>query len=86
MGSGKSGGWPGKFFNSLSAIAVVANGFDRAAFKGLHAKCNFFLGRRLLVHKGVTPFVIAGEKAWRGFAAEIAVDALLIDEKLARSI
>ena len=60
-------------------FAVLPNRFYRAAFQSLHAQGRFFFGRRLLVHIGVASFIMAGEKAGRGLAAKIAVDALLID-------
>ena len=63
-------------------FAVVTDGLDRAALKGLHAESDIFLGLRLLVDEGVTTLVVAAEKGRRGLATEIAVDALLIDKKL----
>ena len=63
--------------------AVVADRFDRATFHRFLAE-SFFLGRlRLLVNVGVSAVVVALEIGGRGFAAQIAVDALFIDVEFA---
>ena len=65
---------------------VVADGFDRAAFFGFLA-ARFLLGIfGLLVNKRVTAVVTAFEIVRGGFAAQITVDALLIDVKLALDV
>src|ERR1019366_7903335 len=67
-------------------VAVVANGLDRAALEGLHAEGNLLLRGRLFVHERVASLVMAREKSRRGFAAKVAVDALLIDVKFAPDV
>lgn len=59
-------------------IAVRAYGLHRATFKRLHALVDFFLGGGLLENVGMAAVVMAGEKARRSLATEIAVNALLI--------
>ena len=59
--------------------AVVADRFDGATFHRFLAK-RFLFGRLgLLVNVGVTAVVISLEIGGRSLAAQIAVDALLID-------
>lgn len=71
---------------ALRSGAVIADGFDRAAFHGFLAEL-LFIGRfRLLVDVGVTAVIIAAKIARSGFAAEIAVDALIIDVKFAGQV
>lgn len=70
----------------VSGVAVVSDGFYRAAFKSFHAESDVFLCLRLLVDERVATLVVAGEEARRGFATEIAVDALLIDVELTGDI
>ena len=61
--------------------AVAADGLDRATFLRFLAK-RFFLGTlRLLIDKGMAAVVVALEIRGRGFAAQIAIDALVIDVK-----
>src|SRR2546423_2550713 len=63
----------------LQLSAVGADRFDRAAFHGFLAK-RFFLGAlRLLVNEGVAAVVVALVIGGRGFAAKIAIDALIVD-------
>ena len=58
---------------------VVSDGFDRAAFHGLDA-LGLLLGIfRLLVNVRVAPVVAAGEIGGSRLAAEVAIDALVID-------
>src|SRR6185503_21131446 len=59
-------------------LPVIANGFDRTAFHGFLALRLFVGARRLLENVGITTVVIAGEVGGSGFAAEIAVDALVV--------
>ena len=68
---------------TIVLAAVVSDGFDRATFHRFLAKPFFFRRLRLLVNVGVTAVVIALEIRRRCLAAEIAVDALLIDVELA---
>src|SRR5205807_4019951 len=59
--------------------AVVTDGFDGATFHRFLAK-RFFLGRLgLLVNEGVSAVVVAFVIRRRGFPAEVAVDALIVD-------
>jgi hypothetical protein len=69
-----------------SGVAVLADGLDRAAFEGFAAERDFFLRGRLLVDEGVAALVVAREEIGGGLAAEIAVDALLVDVELARDV
>jgi hypothetical protein len=66
--------------------AVIADRLDRTAFHCLFA-LRLFLGRAgLLVNVRVTT-VIAPRKIGRGrFAAEVTIDALIIDEKTAGNV
>jgi hypothetical protein len=62
--------------------AVAADGFDGTAFLRFVAE-RFFLGTfGLLVNEGMAAVVIALEICGRSFAAQIAVDALVIDVEL----
>jgi hypothetical protein len=70
----------------VRSFAVVADGFNRAAFKGLHAKLNIFLGRWLGVNEGISTLFVPLEKGRRSFAAKITIDALLINVELPRSV
>ena len=64
-------------------VAVVADGLDRAAFQRLHAGSDLLLGRRLLAHVRVATLFGTGEESRGRLTAEIAIDALLVDVKLA---
>src|SRR5213596_64894 len=64
--------------------AVVTNSLDRAAFLGLLAL--FLLVLVLLVDVRITPVVAPSEIVGGGFAAEVAVDALVVDEILAGNV
>jgi hypothetical protein len=65
------------FREFLSAVAPDC--FDRAAFHCLFAK-RFFVGIfRLLIDKGMAAVIIALKICGRGLAAQIAVDALIIN-------
>jgi hypothetical protein len=61
----------------------VADGFHGAAFHGFLAQRLLLRRLGLFVNVGVPAIVIAGEIARSGFAAEIAVDALVIDVEFA---
>jgi hypothetical protein len=69
-----------------SRVAVVANGFDRTALQRFHASRNILFRSRLLTHKRVTTLFGSGEESWRRLAAQIAVDALLVDVKFAGGV
>ena len=63
----------------LSAVSVVADRFDWAAFHRFFAK-TFFVGRlRLLVNVRVAAVIVPLEIGGGGLAAQIAIDALIID-------
>jgi hypothetical protein len=59
--------------------AVIANRFDRATLHRFFAERFLVRGRWLLVNVGMTPVVVAFETGGCRFAAQIAVDALIID-------
>jgi hypothetical protein len=63
--------------------AVVADGFHGTAFHRFLAKLFLFGRGGLLVNVGVAAIIIAAKIARGGFAAEIAVDTLVIDIELA---
>jgi hypothetical protein len=65
---------------------IVANGFNWAAFLGFFATGFFFRSGRLLVDKGIAAIVIAFEIVRGGFAAQIAVNALIVHVVFAGNI
>jgi hypothetical protein len=70
----------------LGAVPVVADRFDRAAFHRFFAE-TFFVGRlRLLVDVRVAAVIVPFEIRGSGLAAQIAVDALIIDVEFARYV
>ena len=66
--------------------AVVADGLDRAAFFGFLAAGFFFRGFRLLEDIRIPAVLVPFEIIGRRFAAEIAIDALIIHVILARGV
>jgi hypothetical protein len=58
---------------------VAADRFDRATFHRLFAERFFFRLLGLFVDERMAAIVVALEVGRRGFATEIAVDALIID-------
>src|ERR1051325_8766844 len=66
--------------------AVVTNGFDRTTFLGFLAELLLLFRARLIVNEGVATVIIAFEICRRCFAAEIAVDALVIDVIFSRRV
>src|SRR5262245_21729023 len=60
---------------------VVTNGLDRAAFHRFLASLLLFWRFRLFLHIAITAFLPTGEVVRRGFAAEVAVNTLVIHEK-----
>ena len=82
----KNDRWGHRPNSSNRGSTVVANGFDRAAFHGLFAGGFFFGGRRLLHDVRITAVIPAGVILRRSFAAQVAVDALVVDEVLARDV
>jgi hypothetical protein len=69
-----------------SAISVIANGFNRAAFHRFFAEPFLLWTLRLLVNVGVAAVVIPLEVCRSGFAAQITIDALIIDIEFARYV
>ena len=70
-------------FDGSVLRAVVADRFDRAAFHCLFAKSFFFRRFRLFIDIRVAAVVVPLEIGRRGFAAQIAIDALIIDIEFA---
>jgi hypothetical protein len=83
---------PGGFQNDQSLrrsrllVTVVADRFDRAAFKSFHAERNLVFSGRLFVNEGVAAFIVPGKKRRCRLATQVTVDALLIDKKLTRNV
>jgi len=67
---------------SRSAFAVVPDGVSRTPFHGFDAKCFLLRGSRLLEDIEVAALVAAFEMGGGSLAAQVAVNALLIDGKL----
>src|SRR2546430_12630747 len=66
--------------------AVVADRFDGATFHRFFAEALFLRRLWLFIDVGMAAVVVSLEIGGRGFAAQIAVDALIIDVKLARYV
>jgi len=62
-------------------LAVVADRFDRATFHRFFAARFFLRILRLLVNVGMSTVIVALEICRRGFAAQIAIDTLVVDVK-----
>jgi len=83
--SGRDLPFSGRHFQKLRAkrreydCAVIANRFDRATLHRFFAERFLVKGLWLLVNVGMTPVVVAFETGGCRFAAQIAVDALIID-------
>lgn len=67
-------------------VAVATDGFDRTALERFGAKRDFLIRRWLLMHEGITTFIITGEKCRGGLTAKITVDALLIGIKFSWNV
>jgi len=67
-------------------LAVVADGLDRATFDGFHALGRAFVVLRLFLDERIAALVVAREKCRSGFAAQVAVDALLVNVKFASDV
>src|SRR4029077_6806073 len=81
--------WPPILFGpatGLRAVPVVANRFDRTAFHGFLAESLFFRRLWLFIDVGMTAVVVPFEIGRRGFPAQIAIDALIIDVEFARYV
>jgi hypothetical protein len=70
----------------LRAIAVITDRFDRAAFHRFFAKPLFLRRLWLFVDVGMAAVIVPLEVGGCCFAAQIAVDALVIDVKFARYV
>ena len=70
----------------MALPAVVADGLDRAAFHGLNALRLFFRRAGLLVNVGIPAVIAAGEVGRGGLPAEIAIDALVINEEFTGNV
>jgi hypothetical protein len=70
----------------LRAVPVVADRFDRTAFHGFFAESLFFWRLRLFIDVRMAAVIISFEIGGRGFAAQIAVDALIIYVEFAGDI
>jgi hypothetical protein len=70
-------------YSELELFAVVADSFHWAAFFGFFAKGLFFRRRWLFIYEGITTVVTPSEIVWSCFAAQIAVDALIVDVEFA---
>jgi hypothetical protein len=66
--------------------AVVANGLDRTAFHRFFAKRFFLWCFRLLIDIGMAAVIVPFKIRWCRFPTQVAVDALVIDIKLARDV
>jgi hypothetical protein len=85
-GAFRSWNAPGEKGDSSGLFAVAADGFDGATAEGFFAELQLFVGLRLLVDVGVTAVIVTGEVGGSGFAAKIAVDALIVHVKGARDV
>jgi hypothetical protein len=70
----------------LLVVAVVTDRFHGAAFHGFHAARGFFFILGLFEEVGITAVIVAGEIVRSRFAAEIAVDALIVHVKFALNV
>ena len=70
----------------LGGIAVIADRFDRAAFHRFFAKPFFFRRLGLFIDIGMAAVIVPFEIGRRGFTAQVAVDALIIDVEFARYV
>jgi hypothetical protein len=66
--------------------AVIANGFDGTTFHRFFAKGLFLWRFRLFINVGMAAVVVALEIRGRGFAAQIAIDALVVDVELSGNV
>ena len=81
-----AGELPRGFESKTGLTAVVADGFNGAAFHRFFT-LSFFLGCfRLLVNVGIPAVIIAGIVVRGGFTAKVTIDALIIDVILANDV
>jgi hypothetical protein len=72
--------------HKLCAVSVVPDRFNRTPFHGFFAE-TFFVGRlRLLVNVRVAAIIVPFKVCGSRLAAQITVDALIIDVKFARYV
>src|SRR5437899_11261529 len=70
----------------LRPVSIIADRFDRTAFHRFFAKSFFFRRLWLFINVGMAAVIVPLEIGGRGFTAQIAVDALIIDIKFARYV
>jgi len=70
----------------LRPVPIIADRFDRTAFHRFFAKSFFFRRLWLFIDVGMAAVIVPLEIGGRGFTAQIAVDALIIDVKFARYV
>ena len=73
----------GSGLDQLPSVTIIADSLDRAAFFGLFAAGFLLRAFRLFVNQGITAVVVSLEIIGSSLAAQIAVDALVIDIILA---
>src|SRR5437588_10537300 len=66
--------------------SVIADGFDWTSFHRFLAERLFLGSLRLFINVGVAAVVVAFEIGRGGFAAQIAVDALIVDIEFSRYV
>jgi hypothetical protein len=59
-------------------FTVATNGFDRASGESFFAERTLVIRLGLLVNVGVAAVIVALEVGWRGLAAQVTVNALII--------
>lgn len=69
-----------------SFLSIVANGFDRATLYGRYHELDFFLCFRLPGNVRIAACLIPREQSGRRLAAEVAIDALIIDVVFSRDV
>src|SRR5438270_8348818 len=70
----------------LRSVTIIADCFDRTAFHRFFAKSFFVRRLWLFINVGMAAVIVPLEIGGRGFTAQIAVDALIIDVKFARYV
>jgi hypothetical protein len=71
---------------ALRPVRIIADRFDRTAFHCFFAESFFFWRLRLFIDVGMAAVIVSFEIGRRGFAAQIAVDALIIYVEFARYV
>jgi hypothetical protein len=70
----------------LGAVPIVADRFDGAAFHRFFAETFFVWRLGLLINVRVAAVIVPFEIRGGGFAAQVAIDALIIDIEFARYV